>query len=178
MLTQNWLANWYASDNICLDIGGDFGSCTCGYDSILTLEAYGKPMCQCALGFSLLDVNKRNIGFKQDDLSYISESYKIGSLISEDQFEFLEMEYVVWPLADCELLQPTIESACKISCVHNCYCAVAIFQQPEYYNGIGRCWKKKLPLSHGRPNSSAVERKVLFKKLKLNSSSQSPDLGK
>ena len=86
--------------------------------------------------------------------------------------------YVVWPLADCELLQPTIESACKISCVYNCYCAVAIFQQPEYYNGIGRCWKKKLPLSHGRPNSSAVERKVLFKKLKLNSSSQSPGLGK
>ena len=119
MLTQNWLANWYASDNICLDIGGDFGSCTCGYDSILTLGAYGKPMCQCALGFSLLDVNKRNIGFKRDDLSYISESYKIGSLISEDQFEFLEMEYVVWPLADCELLQPTTESACKISCVHN-----------------------------------------------------------
>ena len=53
---------------------------------------------QCALGFSLLDVNKRNIGFKQDDLSYISESYKIGSLISEDQFEFLEMECMLFGL--------------------------------------------------------------------------------
>ena len=58
--------------------------------------------------------------------------------------------YVVWPLADCELLQPTIESACKISCVHNCYCAVVIFQQPEYHDGTKRCWKKELPLSHGR----------------------------
>ncbi|KAF3954877.1 hypothetical protein CMV_019834 [Castanea mollissima] len=66
---------------------------------------------------SLLDVNKRNIGCKQDDLSYISNYYKMGSLISKDQFEFLEMEYVVWPLADCELLQPTTESACQISCV-------------------------------------------------------------
>ena len=120
MLTQSWLANWYASDNICLDIGGDFGSCTHSYNSILSLEAYGKPVCQCATGFSLLDVNKRNIGCKQDDLSYISENYKMGSLISEDQFEFLEMEYVVWPLAAYELQQPTTESTCKISCVHNC----------------------------------------------------------
>ncbi|KAF3960787.1 hypothetical protein CMV_014521 [Castanea mollissima] len=131
MLTQSWLANWYASDNICLFIGGDFGSCTCGYNSILTLEAY-------------------------DDLSYISNYYKMGSLISKDQFEFLEMEI----------------------CMPDFLCAVAIFQQPEYYNGTGRCWKKKLPLSHGRLNSNAVERKELFKKLKLNSSSQNPGQGK
>ena len=100
--------------------------------------------------FSLLDVNNSSGGCKQDDLSYMSKYYMRGSFISEDQFEFLEMEYIDWPLADCELLQPTTESACKISCVHNCYCAVVIFHQPEYYDGTERCWKKELPLSHGR----------------------------
>ena len=112
-------------------------------------------------GFSLLDVNNRYGGCKEDDLSYISKYYIMGSFILEDQFEFLEMEYVDWPLADCELLQPTTESACKISCVHNCYCAIVIFQQLEYYDGTERSWKKELPLSHGRL-STAMQLKEKF----------------
>ena len=73
-----------------------------------------------------------------------------------------------------ELLQPTTEFECKKSCLHDCYCAVAIFQDPKYNNGTGRCWKKRLPLSNGRYNRHAVDRKALFKILKLNSSSQNP----
>ncbi|KAL0010373.1 hypothetical protein SO802_005481 [Lithocarpus litseifolius] len=104
----------------------------------------------------------------------MNECNKMGTVISEDQFEFLEMEYADWPLADYEQLQPTTELECKNSCLRDCYCAVAIIQDPKFNNGTGRCWKKKLPLSNGRYNSSAIDRKALFKKLKLNSSSQNP----
>ncbi|KAM4073113.1 hypothetical protein ACB094_11G192900 [Castanea mollissima] len=171
---QTWSATWYAPENICLDILDTFGSGPCGYNSICSLRAYGKPECQCAPGFSLLDVNDKYSGCKQDDVSYMHECSEMGTVISEDQFEILEMENADWPLTAYELLQPTTEFECKKSCLHDCYCAVAIFQDPKYNNGTGRCWKKRLPLSNGRYNRNAVDRKALFKILKLNSSSQNP----
>ncbi|XP_030967054.1 G-type lectin S-receptor-like serine/threonine-protein kinase LECRK3 [Quercus lobata] len=171
---QTWSATWYVPENICLDIYDTFGSGPCGYNSICSLVAHGMPECQCAPGFSLLDVNNKYSGCKQDDVSYMNECNEMGTVISEDQFEFLEMEYADWPLADYELLQPTTEFECKNSCLRDCYCAVTIFQDPKFNNGTGRCWKKKLPLSNGRFNSSAIDRKALFKKFKLNSSSQNP----
>ncbi|KAK4591672.1 hypothetical protein RGQ29_016203 [Quercus rubra] len=140
---QTWSAIWYVPENICLNIVDTFGSGPCGYNSICIIGAYGMPECQCAPGFSLLDVNNKYSGCKQDYVSYINEC-------NEMEFE------------------------CKKSCLHDCYCAVAIFQDPNYNNGTGRCWKKKLPLSNGRYNRSAVDRKALFKILKLNSSSQNP----
>ena len=113
-------------------------------------------------GFSLLDVNNRSGGCKQDDLSYMSKYYMMGSfLFWRINLNSWRWEYVDWPLADCELLQPTTESACKISCVHNCYCAIVIFQQLEYYDGTERSWKKELPLSHGRL-STAMQLKEKF----------------
>uniref|UniRef100_A0A2N9I293 Receptor-like serine/threonine-protein kinase n=1 Tax=Fagus sylvatica TaxID=28930 RepID=A0A2N9I293_FAGSY len=171
---QSWSAIWHVPENICLNIVDTLGSGPCGYNSICSLGAFGKPECQCPPGFSLLDVNNKYSGCKQNDVSYMSECNEMGSVISEDQFEFLEMEYADWPLADYELLQPTTEYECKNSCLRDCYCAVAIFQDPKYNNGIGRCWKKKLPLSNGRFNRNAIDRKALLKKLKANSSSLNP----
>ncbi|XP_050284396.1 G-type lectin S-receptor-like serine/threonine-protein kinase LECRK1 [Quercus robur] len=171
---QTWSAIRYVPENICLDILDTFGSGPCGYNSICSLRAYGEPECQCAPGFSLLDVNNKYSGCKQDDVGYMNECNEMGTVISEDQFEILEMENADWPLTAYELLQPTTEFECKKSCLHDCYCAVAIFQDPKYNNGTGRCWKKRLPLSNGRYNRNAVDRKALFKILKLNSSSQNP----
>uniref|UniRef100_A0A2N9H9K5 non-specific serine/threonine protein kinase n=1 Tax=Fagus sylvatica TaxID=28930 RepID=A0A2N9H9K5_FAGSY len=156
------------------DIYDTFGSCPCGFNSICSLGTYGKPECQCPPGFSLLDVNNDYSGCKQNDVSYISECNEMGSVILEDQFEFLEVKNADWPLADYELLQPTIEYECKNSCLRDCFWAVAVFQDPKSNNGTRRCWKKKLQLSNGRFNSSAIERKVLLKKLKANSSSLNP----
>ena len=98
------------------------------------------------------------------------ECNEMGTVISEDQFEILEIENADWPLTAYELLQPKTEFECKKSCLHDCYCAVAIFQDPKYNNGTGRCWKKRLLLSNGRYNRHAIDRKALFKILKLNSS--------
>ena len=74
-----------------------------GYNSICSLRAYGEPECQCAPGFSLLDVNNKNSGCKQDDVSYMNECNEMGTVISEDQFEILEMENADWPLTAYEL---------------------------------------------------------------------------
>jgi hypothetical protein len=171
---QSWSAIWYVPENICLDIYDTLGSGACGFNSICSLGAHGKPVCQCPPGFSLLDVNNEYSGCKQNDASYISECNEMGSVISEDQFELLEIKNADWPLADYELLKPTTEYECKNSCLRDCYCAVAIFQDPKDNNGTGSCWKKKLPLSNGKFNSSAIDRKALFKKLKANSSSLNP----
>ncbi|KAE8077497.1 hypothetical protein FH972_016057 [Carpinus fangiana] len=173
---DSWSAIWYVPDNICLSIYDTFGGGPCGYNSICALGPFGKPDCQCAPGFSLLDVSNRYGGCKQDDVSYMYECNKKGSVMAEDQFEFFEMEFADWPLSAYEMLQPTTEFECRKSCLRDCYCAVAIFQDPKYTNGIGRCWKKKLPLSNGRFNRSSVDRKALFKILKLepNSYSQIP----
>nr|POE80573.1 g-type lectin s-receptor-like serine/threonine-protein kinase lecrk1 [Quercus suber] len=171
---QTWSAIRYVPENICLNILDTFGSDPCGYNSICSLRANGKPDCQCAPGFFLLDVNNKYSGCKQDDVSYMHECSEMGTVISEDQFEILDMENADWPLTAYELRQPTTEFECKKSCLHDCYCAVAIFQDPKYNNGTGRCWKKRLPLSNGRYNPHAVDRKALFKILKMNSSLQNP----
>lgn len=174
---QSWTNIWYAPDNICLDIFDTFGSGPCGYNSLCTLgPRNGEPDCHCPPGFSLLDPENRYSGCKQNDVSYMHECNENGFVPVEGQFEFSEMEYADWPLSAYEMLAPITEFECRNSCLRDCYCAVAIFQDPKYNNGIGRCWKKKLPLSNGRFNSTAVDRKALFKKLKLksNRSSQNP----
>jgi tRNA A-37 threonylcarbamoyl transferase component Bud32 len=173
---DGWSAIWYVPDNICLSIFDIVGSGPCGYNSICALGPFGKPDCQCAPGFSLLDASDRYGGCKQDDVSYMHECNEKGSVIAEDRFDFFEMEFADWPLADYEMLQPTTIFECKKSCLRDCYCAVAIFQDPKYNDGIGTCWKKKLPLSNGRLNRTSIDRKALFKKVKLgpNSSSQNP----
>ncbi|KAK7851577.1 g-type lectin s-receptor-like serine/threonine-protein kinase lecrk1 [Quercus suber] len=153
--SQTWTATWYVPENICLNIVDTFRSGPCGYNSICSLRAYGKPECQCAPGFSLLDVNNKYTGRKQDDVSYMHECNEMGTVISEDQFEILEIENADWPLTAYELLQPITEFECKKSCLHDCYCAVTIFQDPKYNNGMGRCWKNRLPLSNGRYNRHA-----------------------
>jgi hypothetical protein len=173
---DSWSAIWYVPDNICLSIYDSFGSGPCGYNSICALGPFGKPECKCAPGFSLLDVSNRYSGCKLDDVSYMHECNEKGSVIGEDRFHLIEMDFVDWPLTAYERLQPTTEHECRQSCLRDCYCTVAIFQDPKYTNGTGKCWKKRLPLSNGRYNRSAVDRKALFKKLKLEpkSSSQNP----
>ncbi|KAG6655434.1 G-type lectin S-receptor-like serine/threonine-protein kinase LECRK4 [Carya illinoinensis] len=174
---QSWSTVWYVPENICLSIRDIFGSGPCGYNSICELAPYSKINCQCPPGFSLKDVNDKYGGCKPDDTSYMQQCDQKGSLIAEEYYELLDMDFVDWPLADYDLLQPTTEFECRTSCLRDCFCAVAIFQDPKYNDGIGRCWKKKLPLSNGRLNMSTVDRKALFKTLKseYNSSSQNPN---
>lgn len=75
------------------------------------------------------------------------------------------MQYSNWPLSDYEHFEPVSESWCRDACLGDCFCAVAIF-------GGDQCWKKKIPLSNGRVDSS-VGGKALVK-VRTRSSTSPP----
>ncbi|KAJ1383652.1 putative serine/threonine-protein kinase [Sesbania bispinosa] len=49
---------------------------------------------------------------------------------------------------DYEKMQPYSQQDCQQSCLHDCMCAVAIFNNET-------CWKKRLPLANGRAQSGS-----------------------
>ncbi|KAL2942005.1 G-type lectin S-receptor-like serine/threonine-protein kinase LECRK3 [Bienertia sinuspersici] len=57
-----------------------------------------------------------------------------------------------WPHCDYMQLNGCSEEQCKSSCHNDCFCAAAVYDA----GGAGTCWKKKLPLSNGRIDSSRV----------------------
>ena len=99
-------------------------------------------------------------GCKQDFVpeSCNEESQKMGL------FDLEEITNVDWPLSDYEQFQSVTEDWCGKACLDDCFCAVAIF-------GEGDCWKKKIPLTNGRFDSSKG-RKALIKVRKDNSTLQ------
>jgi hypothetical protein len=94
------------------------------------------------------DADEDELSSKQDDL------YRVEVLADTN-----------WPLSDYMKLRNFTEENCKNSCLQDCMCAVAIFS----FNGI--CWKKKLPLSNGRPDNKG---KVFMKVRKDNSTLPGP----
>ncbi|KAI5421748.1 hypothetical protein KIW84_045250 [Lathyrus oleraceus] len=69
-----------------------------------------------------------------------------------------------WLLSDAALLKPFTEELCMKACMEDCLCYVAIFR-------LGNsCWKKKLPLSNGRVDTTLEGAKAFLKyKKKLKS---------
>ncbi|XP_057509621.1 G-type lectin S-receptor-like serine/threonine-protein kinase LECRK3 [Actinidia eriantha] len=141
---SKWTAFWYQPENICLAISGIEGIGACGYNSICTLNDYGRPECSCPAGFSLVDPNDK-YGSCKPSFTPSCEEYDRGS--AEDVYGILELKDTTWPTSNYEQLRPSSEDMCSKSCLQDCFCAVAIFRD----NG---CWKKKLPLSNGRKNAS------------------------
>uniref|UniRef100_A0A2N9J640 Non-specific serine/threonine protein kinase n=1 Tax=Fagus sylvatica TaxID=28930 RepID=A0A2N9J640_FAGSY len=84
----------------------------------------------------------------------------------EDLYDFLMLIDTDWPSSDYEELNPFNEEECKKSCLHDCMCATAIHRGDS-------CWKKKLPLSNGRVDSS-VNGKAFIKFRKGTVPSQNP----
>ncbi|TYI80219.1 hypothetical protein E1A91_D05G073000v1, partial [Gossypium mustelinum] len=75
----------------------------------------------------------------------------------EDLYEFEVLTNVVWPLGDYALLEPFTEDQCRQSCLHDCMCAVAIYREGD------KCWKKRQPLTNGRPVPSHFGAKAFLK---------------
>uniref|UniRef100_A0A2N9J920 non-specific serine/threonine protein kinase n=1 Tax=Fagus sylvatica TaxID=28930 RepID=A0A2N9J920_FAGSY len=73
-----------------------------------------------------------------------------------------------WPNSDYAFLKPFTEDQCRKSCMEDCMCAVAIFRLGD------SCWKKKLPLSNGKVDSSLDGGKA-FIKIRKNNSITLPD---
>ena len=162
---ESWTPLWSVPDNICVASSIYIGSGTCGYNNICTLKPDRRPMCKCPKGYSLLDPNDQYgsckpyfiQGCEEDKQSHGEDLYTFEQLINTD-----------WPNADYAFLKPFTEDQCRKSCMEYCMCAVAIFRLGD------SCWKKKLPLSNGKVDSSLDGGKA-FIKIQKNNSITLPD---
>ncbi|KAI3824663.1 hypothetical protein L1987_06130 [Smallanthus sonchifolius] len=147
--------------NICLGSTGDYGRGPCGFNSICSLDSYGRPSCECLPGFTLTDSSNPYGGCKQEivqncdanDLEKVRETYEMRSI--NNAFWPSSQNYERFPLLS--------EDKCSRSCFGDCNCIVAVIKD-------GICWKKKLPLSNGRKERDTYG-KALIKRAKNNNTS-------
>lgn len=135
-----WSAARSWPENICFNIDGDKGSGACGYNNVCRLENQ-RPVCQCPRGFSLADPNNAYGDCKPNFVQNCIQ----GS--AEDEYELLEISDTDWPKNDYQLIRPSREEECRGACLNDCFCAAAIYRDNS-------CWKKKLPLSNGRVDTT------------------------
>ncbi|XVE68853.1 hypothetical protein DITRI_Ditri09bG0103000 [Diplodiscus trichospermus] len=158
---MSWSVLSFIPSNICMRITQGIGSGACGFNSYCVLGTDQLPRCECPPGYSFLDPNNEMNGCKQD---FVSQGCTDG-LQEANLFGFRDLSNIDWPLSDYEYLEQVTEDWCRQACLIDCFCAVAIFRN-------GDCWKKKIPLSNGRFNSS-VGGKALIKVRQENSTCRS-----
>ncbi|KAF7837130.1 G-type lectin S-receptor-like serine/threonine-protein kinase RLK1 [Senna tora] len=162
---ETWTPLWSLPDNICTKSLVTTGSGVCGYNSICSLNDYNRPVCECPKGYSLLDPNDPYGSCKPDFIQGCEED-KLSQ--GKDLYEFEMLINTDWPYSDYVLQRPFTEDNCKQSCMEDCMCAVAIFRLGD------SCWKKKLPLSNGRVDTSLNGGKAFLKVRKEKFSIVSP----
>ncbi|TYG67400.1 hypothetical protein ES288_D05G073000v1, partial [Gossypium darwinii] len=137
---DTWTSLWSEPEKICTSTPVGASSGVCGFNSICSLNADKRPDNQygnCKPNFTL------------------SCEEEPGPV--EDLYEFEVLTNVVWPLGDYALLEPFTEDQCRQSCLHDCMCAVAIYREGD------KCWKKRQPLTNGRPVPSHFGAKAFLK---------------
>lgn len=161
-----WPMKWspvsFSPPNICLQLTENTGSGACGLNSYCILGDDHRSNCKCPPGYTFLDQDDVMKGCKQD---FVSQNCEEASQ-AEDLFYLEAKENTDWPTSDYEHFMMVSEDWCRKACLSDCFCAVAIFRN-------GECWKKRIPLSNGRADSS-VGGKALIKVRRDNSSFQ-PD---
>ncbi|KAK8618655.1 hypothetical protein V6N13_132640 [Hibiscus sabdariffa] len=140
---RNWSVGGTIPDNICTTNFGELGSGTCGYNNICVLKGDKRPECECPPSYSLSDASDV-YGNCQADFMQGCEAD--GQSSPDDLYNLVELKNTDWPTADYELISPCNVDDCKASCLQDCLCIVAV------YNERG-CWKKALPLPYGRRDS-------------------------
>ncbi|XP_021756195.1 G-type lectin S-receptor-like serine/threonine-protein kinase LECRK3 [Chenopodium quinoa] len=150
-----WSIKSFTPDNICTAVIQQTGSGVCGFNSYCKLGDDSRPHCICPPGYAPLDPNNEMSGCYQN---FPPQSCKEGSQ-DKNQYDFKVLQDVDWPLSDYEHYQNVPIEWCRHFCLTDCFCAVAI-----YRNG-GDCWKKKVPLSNGK-NDTSVDR-IAFIKIRI-----------
>ncbi|CAI8589116.1 unnamed protein product [Vicia faba] len=140
---QDWTIVRYVPENICNDVDNEMGGGSCGYNSYCSMDNQ-RPTCKCPYGYSLVDPSNRFGGCQLNfTLGCGADNGEGLNVRLEDLYEFTELKGVNWPLSDYGRLQPYSQQECQQSCLHDCLCAVAVFNDQT-------CWKKKSPLVNGR----------------------------
>ncbi|CAK7328191.1 unnamed protein product [Dovyalis caffra] len=140
------------------------GSGICGFNNFCKLKNDQRPTCECPPGYSLLDPDDKYGSCKPDFIQGCEED---GQSPPEDLYTTVEIPNTVWPTSDYELFKPYSQADCRKSCLQDCLCVVAVSR------GDGRCFKKKLPLSNGREDSTVISMAFL-KVRKANATLQNP----
>ncbi|XP_068309976.1 G-type lectin S-receptor-like serine/threonine-protein kinase LECRK2 [Pyrus communis] len=149
--TKAWSTFWFQPPNICIAIE-DRGPGPCGFNSICEHDDQGPTICRCPQGYTSIDVNDERKGCKQ---KFIPQSCDESSPESHG-FVLAEMPYTDWPNGDYEHFQPVDEDWCKKSCLGDCFCAIAI-----YNNDRQDCYKKGIPLLNGRNDNSTAWKSLI-----------------
>ncbi|CAK8539513.1 unnamed protein product [Lathyrus sativus] len=140
---QGWTIVRYVPENICSGVTNEMGGGSCGYNSYCSMDNQ-RPTCKCPYGYSLIDPSNRFGGCRLNfTLGCGADNGEGLNVKQEDLYEFTELRGVNWPLSDYEKLQPYSQQECQQSCLHDCICDVAVFNDQT-------CWKKKSPLVNGR----------------------------
>ncbi|XP_057774895.1 G-type lectin S-receptor-like serine/threonine-protein kinase LECRK1 [Salvia miltiorrhiza] len=158
-----WSVYDFLPSNICTAVTQDTGGGVCGFNSLCSVGTNQRPRCTCPWGYSAIDPNYWATACKRD---FIPQSCNHD----EDLFGFNDMPNVNWPLSDYEHFTRVLEDWCRQDCLSDCFCDVAIYGNTD-------CWKKRVPLSNGKINSS-VQGKALIKVRMRNSTVVSPSSGK
>ncbi|CAO2837226.1 unnamed protein product [Amaranthus hypochondriacus] len=152
-VSDGWSILQAKPNNICMTQGSpgpDIGSGICGFNSICSLGDDRRPTCTCPQGYSLLDPDdiygSCKPDFKLDNCEGSAESVKKGD------YKLVRLPITDWPFNDYERLNPSTEEDCFSSCLNDCFCAAAIFQNQD----SSGCWKKKAPLSNGRKDNTLL----------------------
>ncbi|XP_027093259.2 G-type lectin S-receptor-like serine/threonine-protein kinase RLK1 [Coffea arabica] len=135
---QNWTVLWSEPDDICSAAAAETGSGACGYNSICNL-VNGRPACECPDGYTLLDPNDKS-GSCMPNSTPSCDEVEQGT--AGELYDFVVINGTDWPKSDYQIMRPSTEIGCREACLHDCFCAAAIFRN-------NTCYKKKLPLSNG-----------------------------
>ncbi|KAM7497567.1 hypothetical protein LguiA_021981 [Lonicera macranthoides] len=149
---RSWTATWTKPDNICLELREIMGSGASGHNSLCQLDNNRRPICECPLGYSLVDPNDKYGNCKS---SFVQSCDENGPNLGKDLFALEELNNTDWPLNDYERNNPFNEEDCRNSCLTDCLCALAVHHGDD-------CWKKKFPFSNGR-RDSGVNRRAFLK---------------
>ncbi|KAG6400973.1 hypothetical protein SASPL_137818 [Salvia splendens] len=133
-----WQAARSWPQNICRNNNGFTGSGACGYNSVCTLVNQ-RPVCECPEGFSLADPG--------NPYGNCEPKFVQGCTDGGNEYDLVIIDDTDWPNNDYEQIDPSTEEQCRIACQEDCFCDVSIYRD-------NRCWKKRLPLSNGRVDSS------------------------
>lgn len=148
---QTWRTLWSIPDNICTDLYADKGNSACGLNSICSI-VYHRPVCECPEGFTLLDPSDK---YGSCTINYTPSCYNANKKRSAGAEDLLEIDDIDWPGSDYQLIRPSNVIVCRVSCLNDCFCAVAVFRDNS-------CWKKRLPLSNGKIDTT-LNSKVFVK---------------
>ncbi|KAL1558083.1 G-type lectin S-receptor-like serine/threonine-protein kinase LECRK3 [Salvia divinorum] len=150
-----WSVRDFEPSNICRAVmERHTGGGACGFNSYCSIQAEGRPSCDCPLGYY-----PRGGGLSGCTPEFVQHRCDHQQGQDAQSFGLMQMFNIDWPFVDYTKLRNVEEDTCRQSCLSDCFCAIAI------YSDRG-CFKKSLPFSNGRFDSGFAGKALI--KFRIN----------